>query len=83
MVAIHPQPKPVNLFKFFWSELELIGTRLYKEEDFEEAIRLAAAGKLHCDSLITKVSPIDQAKQMFETLEDQPDGIKFLIDCRN
>ena len=40
MVAIHPQPKPVNLFKFFWSELRLIGARLYEERDFGDAIKL-------------------------------------------
>jgi len=40
MVAIHPEPRQVDLFKFFWSEVRMIGTRLYEEEDFEEAIAL-------------------------------------------
>ena len=51
MVAIHPEPRPVNLFKFFWSELKLIGARLYEEQDFDEAIGLAASGQLHLDRL--------------------------------
>ena len=29
MVAIHGQPKPVNLQRFFWKELKLIGARVY------------------------------------------------------
>jgi 2-desacetyl-2-hydroxyethyl bacteriochlorophyllide A dehydrogenase len=81
MVAIHPQPKPVNLFKFFWSEIKMIGARLYEEEDFDEAIALAASGKLHLNKLITKVSPIDQVQATFEGIDANPDGIKYLIHC--
>ncbi|TWT49390.1 D-arabitol-phosphate dehydrogenase [Rubripirellula amarantea] len=81
MVAIHPQPKPVNLFKFFWSEIKMIGARLYEEQDFDEAIQLAASGKLHLDKLITKISPIDQVQETFEAIDANPDGIKYLIQC--
>lgn len=82
MVAIHPQPRPVNLFKFFWSELRLIGARLYEEKDFDEAIELAASGNLFLDKLITRVNPIDDVQKTFETIESNPDGIKYLINCR-
>lgn len=81
MVAIHPQPKPVNLFKFFWSELRLIGARLYEECDFDEAIELAASGSLHLDKLITEVSPIDEVQETFDKIDANPDGIKHLIKC--
>lgn len=81
MVAIHPQPKPVNLFKFFWSEIKMIGARLYEEEDFDEAIALADSGKLHLDRLITQVNPIDDVQSVFESIDKNPDGIKYLIDC--
>ncbi|SMP63667.1 2-desacetyl-2-hydroxyethyl bacteriochlorophyllide A dehydrogenase [Neorhodopirellula lusitana] len=81
MVAIHPQPKPVNLFKFFWSEIKMIGARLYEQEDFDEAIQLASSGKLHLDKLITQVNPIDQVQETFEAIDANPDGIKYLIQC--
>lgn len=81
MVAIHPQPKPVNLFKFFWSEIKMIGARLYQEEDFDEAIALADSGKLHLDKLITQISPIDEVQKTFEMIDVNPDGIKYLIQC--
>ena len=83
MVAVHPEPRPVNLFKFFWSELRLIGARLYEERDFEEAIELATTGRLHLDELITEVRSIDQVQQTFEAIEANPDGIKYLINCRS
>jgi 2-desacetyl-2-hydroxyethyl bacteriochlorophyllide A dehydrogenase len=81
MVAIHPQPKPVNLFKFFWSEIRMIGARLYEPQDFEEAIQLVAEGKLPLDPLITQVSPIDETQQVFETIDASPEGMKYLIQC--
>lgn len=83
MVAIHPQPRPVNLFKFFWSELRLIGARLYEEQDFDEAIELAQSGELHLDKLITEINPIDAVQKTFEKIEANPDGIKYLINCRS
>jgi len=82
MVAIHAQAKPVNLFKFFWSELEMIGARLYEEQDFEEAIRLAAEKKLAADKLISGIYEIDEVQSAFEKIEKSPDGIKYLIKCR-
>ncbi len=83
MVAIHPQPRPIDLFKFFWSELRLIGARLYEEQDFDEAIALAASGRLHLDKLITEVCRIEAVQKAFEKIEANPDGIKYLIDCRS
>lgn len=82
MVAVHPEPKPVDLFRFFWCELRLIGTRLYEACDFDEAIALASDGSLHLDKLITQVSPIDEVQNVFETIDSNPDGLKYLIDCR-
>lgn len=81
MVAIHPEPRPVNLFRFFWSEIRMIGARLYEAQDFEEAISLAADGVLPLDLLITRVSPIDEVMQTFETIDYDPTGVKCLIQC--
>ncbi len=81
MVAIHPQAKPVNLFKFFWSELRMIGARLYEPQDFEEAIELIAGGRMAIDSLITQVSPIEEAQRVFETIDANPAGMKYVIQC--
>lgn len=81
MVAIHPDAKPVNLFKFFWSELKMIGARLYEEQDFDEAIKLAADGSLAIDRLITEIRPLDEVVEAFESIDANPAGIKTLIQC--
>lgn len=83
MVAIHSEPKPVDLFRFFWRELKLIGARVYEAQDFEEAIRLAASGVLPLDKLITQVSPLKDIQQVFETIDRNPAGMKYLLDCQS
>ena len=81
MVAIHAEPKPVDLFRFFWRELRLIGARVYEPQDFEEAIALAAGGTLPLDALITQVVPLADAQSVFEAIDNDPAGVKYLLQC--
>jgi (R,R)-butanediol dehydrogenase / meso-butanediol dehydrogenase / diacetyl reductase len=81
MVAIHAQPKPVDLFRFFWRELKLIGARVYEPADFEEAITLAANGDIPLTSLITEVAPLENGQQVFEMIDNNPAGMKYLLEC--
>jgi len=80
VVGIHPKPNPVDLFQFFWKELELKGARVYEDEDFEEAIRLADSGDLPLDKIITDVKPIDEAQSAFERMEQGADVMKILLE---
>ncbi len=81
MVAIHAEPKAVDLFRFFWRELKLIGARVYEPEDFEEAIALASSGTLSLDALITEITPLADAQSVFETIDNNPAGMKYLLQC--
>ncbi|MEV0136543.1 alcohol dehydrogenase catalytic domain-containing protein [Dactylosporangium sp. NPDC050688] len=80
MVAIHPQPRPVNLHRFFWRELELFGARLYQREDMTEAIRLIATGEVAVQRLISRVGPVDTVGDAFTALESGGSVMKVLID---
>jgi 2-desacetyl-2-hydroxyethyl bacteriochlorophyllide A dehydrogenase len=82
MVAIHPEPKPVRLFDFFWKELELRGARVYEREDYERAIELLASRTLPLDRLISRVEPLDRLPALFAELDRHPQDVKVLIDCR-
>ena len=81
MVAIHGQKKPVDLFKFFWKELKLIGARVYEKEDYEKAISLITANKLPFAQMITDVQPLSNIQKVFENIDNNPDGMKVLMDC--
>lgn len=81
IVAIYPRPVEINLFQFFWKELQLRGARVYEPEDYEKALSLIAAGVLPLEQLITKVAPLDHLPEVFAELETRSDAMKVLIDC--
>ena len=82
MVAIHGQKKPVDLFKFFWKELKLIGARVYEKEDYEKAIQLVTENKLPFSEMITDIQPLKNIQKVFESIDQNPDGMKVLMDCQ-
>lgn len=82
MVAIHGQKKEVDLFKFFWKELKLIGARVYEKEDYEKAIALITANELPFEDMITDVQPLTNIQKVFENIDSNPDGLKVLMDCQ-
>jgi 2-desacetyl-2-hydroxyethyl bacteriochlorophyllide A dehydrogenase len=69
VVAIHPEPRPVNLQRVFWRELRLLGARVYRREDFERAVDLLADGAIPADELITAVVELDDVAHAFADLE--------------
>lgn len=81
MVAIHSQPRPVDLFRFFWRELRLIGARVYEPQDFDEAIRLAASGVMPLDRIVSKVVPIEGLGSAFQEMESGGEVMKILVRC--
>jgi (R,R)-butanediol dehydrogenase / meso-butanediol dehydrogenase / diacetyl reductase len=83
VVAIHPQPVAVDLFRVFWRELELIGARVYERPDFERAVELLATGAIPAAELISAVEPIDRTPEAFAALESGAEVVKVLIDCRD
>ncbi|RRQ48613.1 Zn-dependent alcohol dehydrogenase [Maribacter algicola] len=82
MVAIHGQKKEIDLFKFFWKELKLIGARVYEKEDYERAIELITKNELPFEEMITDVQPLSNIQNVFENIDNNPDGMKVLMDCQ-
>ena len=79
MVAIHADQRQVDLFKFFWRELELVGARVYHKEDYDEAMDLLDKGVVDCDSFITDIKTLEEIQEAFETLTAMPNAIKSMI----
>ncbi|MFY0618994.1 zinc-dependent alcohol dehydrogenase [Shimia sp.] len=79
MVAIHATKPAIDLFQFFWRELQLIGARVYEPEDYEKAIQVVASGGVDAATVITDVSPLSDIQSAFEALDSSPTAMKSLI----
>ena len=82
VVAIHPQARPVSLFRLFWRELTVIGARVYQRTDFDRAVDLIAAGVVPADALISAVVPLSGAADAFVRVAEGGGVMKVLIDCQ-
>jgi (R,R)-butanediol dehydrogenase / meso-butanediol dehydrogenase / diacetyl reductase len=81
MVAIHNEPRPVDLFRFFWRELTMVGARVYERTDYDRAIRLIERGDIPVGELISNVVPIDRAGDAFTSLGAGGSVMKVLVAC--
>jgi 2-desacetyl-2-hydroxyethyl bacteriochlorophyllide A dehydrogenase len=79
VVAIHPQPRPLDLHRVFWRELRILGARVYQRRDFERAAELVAEGKVPVDELVTGVVPLTEVQSAFGVLE-AGQAMKLLIE---
>ncbi|AWB65079.1 Zn-dependent alcohol dehydrogenase [Saccharobesus litoralis] len=81
MVAIHSQAPEIDLFQFFWKELELLGARVYEAADYDWAIELIASGKVDPAPFISSVTPLEELGKAFASMDNNPQGMKALIEC--
>ena len=81
VVAIHPQPREIDLQRVFWRELEILGARVYERTDFETAVDLLAEGVIPVDTMLSGTVPLDQVGAAFALLEGGA-AMKVLVDVR-
>ncbi len=81
MVAIHATKPEVDLFQFFWKEIEMLGARVYEPEDYDEAIKLVASGDIDAKTLITGIQSLSEIGDAFAELSSNPTAMKTLIKC--
>lgn len=79
MVAIHAERRSIDLFRFFWRELEMVGSRVYEPQDYERAIDLVASGRIDPHQLVTDIRDIDEINEAFAALVADPKAMKTLI----
>ncbi len=80
MVAIHATKPKVDLFQFFWRELELVGARVYRPEDYDRAMDALANGVVDAGSFITDVHPFSDIQGAFDQLAVNSSAIKSVIE---
>ena len=82
VVAIHPTPREVDLHRVFWRELRLLGARVYRRPDFEEAVRLLQAGAIPADAVISGTMGLDRVAEAVAELEAGR-AMKILVDVQS
>ena len=80
IIAIHPDPVPVNLYAMFARELRMLGSRLYTRAAWEEAIRLMAAGSVDVAPLVSRLIPLEQLQHGMEEALGGGRVMKVLVD---
>jgi L-iditol 2-dehydrogenase/threonine 3-dehydrogenase len=62
-------------------ELKLIGSLMYKHEDYREAVDFIANGSIATDPLVTRHFPFEEYGEAYEYIERQEDkSLKVMID---
>jgi len=62
-------------------ELSLIGTLMYKHEDYQQAVELIAEGKVITEPLVTGHFPFEKYKDAYDFIDAQGDkSLKVMID---
>jgi L-iditol 2-dehydrogenase len=79
IVAVYPGKVPVNLANVQDREYNLVGTLMYVHEDYVEAIKLLAAGKVNLKPLITKEFTLEQIADAYKYIEDHKDDVQKVI----
>lgn len=79
MVAIHATKPQIDMFQFFWREIELIGARVYRPEDYDKAMALLAKGVVDCEAFITDIQGLSDIEAAFKALTENPNAMKSMI----
>ena len=74
-----PRETPFLLKPLVWKEIEIIMSRVSRGE-FPRAVRMMERGKLHPETIITGIYPLEKAGEMFEILEkNKADHVKAVL----
>lgn len=81
VVAVYGERPRVDLSVVGDRELSLIGTLMYTQEDYEQAVTWLADGKLKTQSLVTSRFPFEQYEAAYHHIEAHGDStMKVMID---
>lgn len=83
LVAIHSDRRSVDLHRFFWRELALVGARLYGRADFEAAVELVTTSAIEPSALISAITPLDRVGGALEQLAAGGAMMKVLVHCQS
>lgn len=80
-LGVYARNPEVNMFYLGEHELKLIGSMMYRHEDYLEAVKAIASGDIILDPLVTDHFPFDKYIDAYQFIEGQKDKtMKVIID---
>jgi len=81
ILGVFAKNPTINMYYVGEHELNLSGSMMYRHEDYEEAVKMIASGKIVTEPLITKHFPFKDYTEAYKYIEQQ-DGetMKVIID---
>lgn len=81
IVGVHAKDPAINMEHLGEHELYLIGSMMYRHEDYYRAIEEVAAGKINLTPLISNHFPLEEYKQAYEFIDaNRETCMKVIID---
>jgi len=81
VAGVFEEPPRINMAVVGEHELKIIGTMMYKHEDYEEAVRFISEGKIITDPLVSKHFPFEQYHDAYKYIDEKRDKtMKVMID---
>ena len=73
VLGVYEQNPVVNMYYLGEHELNLYGTMMYRQEDYEEAAEMIASGRITTDPLLSGIFPFEEYLQAYQFIEKQGD----------
>jgi len=73
ILGVYEQNPVVNMYYLGEHELNLYGTMMYRQEDYEEAAEWIASGRITTEPLLSRIFPFEEYLQAYRFIEEQGD----------
>lgn len=81
ILGVYAENPVVNMYYLGEHELNVFGSMMYRHEDYEEAVKMIAEGKIVLDPLISKHFSFEQYLEAYKYIEaNRDDTMKVMID---
>lgn len=81
VIAVFTKEPRIDMAVAGNNELSIIGTLMYKHDDYKKAVELIASGEVITEPLITKHFPFEQYSEAYKFIDDNSDKyLKVMID---
>lgn len=80
-VGVHAKDPAISMFYLGEHELNLVGSMMYRHEDYLEAVDFISKGKIHLEPLISNRFPLEQYDKAYEFIDANKETcMKVIID---